>query len=242
MVKYIFIVIGILILVGAGSFFLYDVAYSGGETAGYASGYSVGHDTGYSTGQEAGYEKGYSSGETDGYNEGYTSGKADGYDEGYTSGRTDGYDEGYTSGITDGYDEGYEVGIEAGLGHGYTLRDPTYRGVITFLREDKTDRNEYIEDTYGVYVCSHFARDVSNNAEEAGLRCAFVELRHLDGGHAIIAFNTIDEGLIYFEPMTDERVRPVVGKRYYQCIEPKPGYYYEKPSFDDTIMDILVIW
>ena len=238
MVKYIFIVIGTLILIGAGSFFLYDVAYSGGETAGYANGYSTGHDAGYSTGQEAGYQKGYSSGETDGY----TSGRTDGYDEGYTSGRTDGYDGGYTAGRADGYDEGYEVGVEAGSGHGYTLRDPTYNEVLTFLREDKTDRNEYIEDTYGVYVCSHFARDVGNNAEEAGLRCAFVELRYLDGGHSIIAFNTIDEGLIYFEPMSDESVRPVVGKRYYQCIDPRPGYYYEKPSFDDTIMDILVIW
>jgi len=126
--------------------------------------------------------------------------------------------------------------------HGYTLRDPTYKEVITFLRQDKTDENEYVEDTYGVYVCSHFARDACNNAEEAGLRCAFVELRYLDGGHAIIAFNTIDEGLVYFDAITDERVRPVVGKRYYQCIEPEAGHYYEEPPHDDTIMDILVIW
>lgn len=246
MLKGVFIAIGILIVVGAGSFVLYNVAYSGGETAGYENGYSVGHEfgysTGYSKGQEAGFEAGYGSGKTDGYDEGYTSGRAYGYEEGYTSGRTDGYDEGYTLGKTDGYDEGYEVGIEAGLGHGYTLRDPTYKEVITFLREDKTDKNEYIKDTYGVYVCSHFARDVDNNAEEAGLRCAFVELRYPEEGHAIVAFNTIDEGLVYFEPRTDERARPVVGKRFYQCIEPKPGYYYEKPAFDDTIMDILVIW
>ena len=241
-IKRIFIVIGILILVGAGSFVLYDAAYSGGETAGYENGYSVGHEAGYSTGQEAGYEAGYGSGKTDGYDEGYTSGRADGYETGYSSGKTDGYDEGYILGKTNGYDEGYEVGVEAGLGHGYTLRDPTYKEVITFLREDKTDKNKYIEDTYGVYVCSHFARDVDNNAEEAGLRCAFVELRYPEGGHAIIAFDTIDEGLAYFDAITDERVKPVVGKRYYQCVEPKPGYYYEKPAHDDTIMDILVIW
>ena len=234
MVKGIFITIGILILLGASGFVLYDVAYSEGEIAGYDRGYSVGHESGYAKGHEAGYEEGYDSGKTDGYNEGYTSGRADGYEEGYTSGKTEGYNE--------GYDEGYKLGVNAGLGHGYTLRDPTYNEVITFLREDKTDRNEYIEDTYGVYVCSHFARDVNNNAEEAGLRCAFVELRYLEGGHAIIAFNTIDKGLVYFEPRTDDRVRPVVGKQFYQCIEPKPGYYYEKPAFDDTIMDILVIW
>ncbi len=236
--KRIFISIGILILVGVGSLAIYGVAYSKGETAGYEDGY----DAGYSIGQEVGYEQGYSSGKTDGYNEGYPSGRADGYEEGYPSGKTDGYDEGYTVGVETGYDEGYTVGIEAGLGHGYTLRDPTYQEVITFLRQDETDENEYIEDIYGVYVCSHFARDVGNNAEEAGLRCAFVSLRYPDGGHAIIAFDTIDEGLVYFEPITDERARPVVGKQYYRCVEPKPGYYYEKPSYDDTIMDILVIW
>ncbi len=204
--KGIFIVIGISILLGGGSFALYVLAYSEGETVGYEDGYSVGHEAGYSSGEQ------------------------------------DGYEEGYSLGSTDGYDEGYEVGVEAGLGHGYTLKDPAYEEVITFLRQDKTDENRYIEDDYGVYVCSHFVRDVGNNAEEAGLRSAFVELRYSDGGHSIIAFDTIDEGLVYFDVQSDDRVRPVIGKRYYQCIEPEPGYYYTRPSYDDTIKDILVIW
>jgi len=212
--KRIFIVIGISILLGGGSFALYGLAYSEGKTAGYEDGYSEGETAGYEDGYSVGHEAGYSVG----------------------------HEAGYSLGEQDGYDEGYEVGVEAGLGHGYTLRDPTYEEVITFLGQDKTDENEYIEDTYGVYVCSHFTRDVDNNAEEAGLRCAFVELRYPDGGHAIIAFDTIDEGLVYFDAQTDERVRPVIGKRYYQCIEPKPGYYYPRPSYDDTINDILVIW
>ena len=213
--KGIFISIGILVLVGVGSFVLHGVAYSGGETAGYENGYSVGYEAGYSLGKQGGY------------------------DEGYVSGKQDGHDEGYDLGKADGYEDGYEVGMEAGLGHGYTLRDPTYREAVTFLREDKTDKNKYVEDAY---VCSHFARDVCNNAEAEGLRCAFVELRYSEGGHSIIAFDTIDEGLVYFDAITDERAKPVVGKRYYKCIEPKPGYYYVKPSFDDTIIDILVIW
>ena len=202
----IFITMGILILVGAGGFVLYDRAYSWGTADGYEYGYTVGHEAGYSSGEQ------------------------------------DGYEEGYLSGNADGYGEGYNEGVEAGLGHGYTLRDPAYAEVITFLGEDKTDKNRYVEGAYGVYVCSHFVRDVGNNAEEAGLRSAFVELRYLDGGHAIIAFDTIDEGLVYFDAQTDERVRPVIGRRYYQCIEPRPGYYYVKPSYDDTIRDILVIW
>jgi len=232
--KRIFISLGILGVICLSSYIVYNVAYATGEITGYDRGYSAGERIGYSSGKQDGYDMG----KTDGY----TLGKQEGYDAGYSSGKTDGYSDGYISGKVDGYDEGYEVGVEASLGHGYTLRDPTYKEVIAFLRQDKTDKNEYVEDTYGVYVCSHFARDVGNNAEEADLRCAFVELRYPDGGHAIVAFATVDEGLVYFEPRTDERVRPVAGKRYYQCIEPKPGYYYEKPSFDDTIMDILVIW
>ena len=216
--KRIFISIAILGVVCLSGFIIYNIAYGIGEAGGY--------DKGYSAGQEIGY----SSGKQDGYNEGYSLGKGEGYDQGYDLGRAD------------GYEEGYDEGMQAGLGHGYTLRDPTYKQAVSFLREDRTDRNEYVEDTYGVYVCSHFARDVCNNAEAEGLRCAFVELRYPEEGHAIIAFDTIDEGLVYFDAITDERARPVVGKHYYQCIEPKPGYYYVKPDFDDTIMDIVVIW
>ena len=233
-IKRIFISLALIGVICIGGLFIYNEAYTKAYALGDAEGYEVGKTIGYISGKQDGYKEGEEAG--------YYSGKADGYKEGKADGYAQGEVVGYTSGKTDGYDEGYEVGVEAGLGHGYTLRDPTYQEVITFLRQDETDKNEYVEDACGVYVCSHFARDVGNNAEEAGLRCAFVELRYPEGGHAIIAFDTIDDGLIYFEPRTDERVRPVVGKRYYQCVEPKPGYYYEKPPHDDTIMDILVIW
>jgi len=213
--KRVFISLSILVVICVAGYVVYNVAYARGETTGYDCGYSEGESVGYSSGKQVGYNEG----KTDGY----SLGKQEGYDEAYSSGRTDGYAE----------------GMEAGLGHGYTLKDPTYEQAVTFLRQDRTDKNEYVEDTY---VCSHFARDVSNNAEEEGFRCAFVEIRYPDGGHAIIAFSTIDEGLIYFDTITDERVNPVVGKRYHQCIEPRPGYYYEPPSYDDTIRDILVIW
>lgn len=121
----------------------------------------------------------------------------------------------------------------------FHLHNPTFEEAISFLTGDKTDSNEYVEDEY---VCSHFARDVNNNADRQGIRCAYVDTRYPGSAHAIIAFDTTDNGLVYFDPATDERVRPVVGKEYWRCIKPRPGYYYEKPSFDDTIMDIVVIW
>jgi hypothetical protein len=121
----------------------------------------------------------------------------------------------------------------------FHLHNPTFEEAVSFLRDDKTDSNEYVEDTF---VCSHFAHAVNNNAENQGIRCAFVDIRYPELGHAIVAFDTTDKGLVYFDPITDERARPVVGKEYWRCIEPRAGYYYEKPSFDDTIIDILVIW
>ena len=124
-------------------------------------------------------------------------------------------------------------------GHGYTITDPTYKEMLAFLRKDRTDGREYVE---GEYVCEDFAKDVCNNAEENGIRCAFVAVGYPDGGHAIVGFDTVDGGLVYIESQSDEIVEPVVGKRYYQCVIPKPGYRYEEPDYDDTIEKILVVW
>jgi hypothetical protein len=125
-------------------------------------------------------------------------------------------------------------------GHGYTIRDPTYRELVRFLKADDTDKAKYIE---GKYECTEFAADLCNRAEEEGIRCAYVILSFPNGmGHAIVAFNTIDEGLVYVEPQHDEFVKVELGKRFYQCIVPRPGYYYEEPSYDDTIEQVLVIW
>jgi len=217
-IKWIIVSLAIVVFVGAGGFVLYQVAYAWGDEAGYNRGYATGWETGHNSGEQAGY------------------------DDGYVSGKDEGYEDGYGLGKADGYDEGYDQGMEAGFGHGYTLRDPTYKEAVAFIEEDKTNENEYNDADYGIYVCSHFSRDVCNNAEAEGLRCALVLLVFPQGGHAIVAFDTIDEGLVYFDAITDDGVEPEVGKRYYKCIETEPGYYYLPPDFNDTIRDILVIW
>jgi len=245
--KRIFISLGLTAVVCLGGYLVYDAAYAMGNVAGYESGYSAGEKIGYNSGKQDGYnsgrQEGYSSGWQEGYDTGYSSGRKEGYDTGYSLGEVAGYilgeQDGYIAGETAGYEEGYAEGVEAGLGHGYNLQDPTYQAAVKFLIRDQTDKNQHVDNTY---VCSHFARDVCNNAESEGLRCAFVELRYPDGGHAIIAFETIDKGMVYFEPQSDETARPVIGKQYYQCVVPKPGRYYEEPPYDDTIIDILVIW
>jgi hypothetical protein len=208
-IKWVIISLAVLAFMVAGGFVIYHAAYAWGDTSGYSRGYSTGQEIGYSSGEQAGYNAGYSLGKGEGYNQGYRLGR------------------------TDGYEEGYGNGVEAGLGHGYTLRDPTYKQAVDFLERDKTDRNEYDEDSY---ICSHFARDVGNNAEAEGLRCALVELRYSEGGHTIIAFDTIDKGLVYFEPQFDDEVEVIIERSYSHLND------YLEPSIDDTIIDILVIW
>jgi len=125
-------------------------------------------------------------------------------------------------------------------GHGYTIKDPTYYEMIRFLRVDDTDKAEYIKDEY---QCTHFATELCNRAEEKGIRCAYVTLSFPGGiGHAIVAFNTIDKGLIYIEPQFDDLVRVEIGKYFHKCIVPKSDYYYEKPDYDDTIEEVLIVW
>ncbi len=183
------------------------------------------------------YNVAYTVGDANGYDEGYLAGQTIGYIEGNQDGYTDGYnlgqDEGYDQGETAGYEAGYTDGVAAGAGHGYSLKDPTYAEAVAFLYADHTDWNTYEEDSY---ICSHFSRDVCNNAEAEGLRCAYVELRYSDSGHAIVAFDTIDRGLVYFEPQFDDEVRVEIGKRYSALNN------YAVPYWDDVIQDILVIW
>ncbi len=215
----IIIPVTVVALIGTGGFLLYNVVGAKAEVSGYRDGYLVGHSAGYNLGKQ----------------EGYNSGKKDGYGEGYDSGKMTGYDQGKE----DGYKAGYDDGVQAEAGHGFVPGDPTYQQAVAFLRQDRTSENVYVDPSY---VCSHFARDVNSNAEKSGLRCAFVEIRYQDKGHTIVAFNTIDKGLVYFEPQSDETVNPVVGKRFFQCIEPRPGYYYPPPAYDDTILDVVVVW
>jgi hypothetical protein len=246
MKKLMWTLIAIIVIGGMsfGGYKVYGMGYDGGEKAGYETGEGVG----YKGGLEVGYIEGYRTGTDDGivegkkigYTDGYGVGEQAGYKTGYTSGLATGTQAGYQDGYSKGETAGYEVGLTDGFGHGYTIKDPTWAEVVDFLARDKTDEKPYNLD---IYVCSHFTKDVCNNAEAAGIRCAAVELRFVSGqGHVIVAFNTIDRGLVYFEPQSDEQALPAIGKRYYTTIIPEPGYYYTAPNYDDTIQDMVVIW
>jgi hypothetical protein len=50
------------------------------------------------------------------------------------------------------------------------------------------------------YVCSDFARTLHNNAEAAGIKCAWVGCSFTRGiGHAFNEFQTTDKGIVYID-------------------------------------------
>lgn len=125
-------------------------------------------------------------------------------------------------------------------GYGYVLMDPSYQEMQDFLTQDMTSEREYVA---GEYVCVDFAADVKANAARQGIRCAYVVIEYRgESGHAIIAFDTTDEGIVFIEPQFDWEVEPEIGERYYQCVKPPLGYSMTKPGYDDTITRVVVIW
>jgi hypothetical protein len=165
-----------------------------------------------------------------GYMRGYQKGHAGSYTQAYSQGKDEGYQAGYQS----GYQAGYKPGTEQKTSSGYTLQNPTYQEMKTFLAQDSTNVNNYVEDQY---VCVDFAAAVNNNAEAKDIRCAVVDIFYPDGyGHTIVAFDTTDRGLIYIEPQFDQEVKLVVGRSYSQL-----NNFTSAPR-DDTIKRYLVVW
>lgn len=106
------------------------------------------------------------------------------------------------------------------LARGATLyMNPTYSEMYNFLQQDKTSDREWTAE----YTCRHFSTDVNNNAESQGIRCGYVWIAFEDSdtGHAIVAFETVDRGIIFIEPQSDWQVKLAVGEHYKIA-----GFYY----------------
>jgi len=125
-------------------------------------------------------------------------------------------------------------------GKRYEIHDPTYSDVIKFLNNDNTNEKPYDDETFN---CADFAQEVNNNAEEQGIRCAYVGVNLSCGiPHACVAFDTTDNGIVYYEPQSDEKVNLEIGKDYWaDCIVVSPGYYYERDP-DWIIEDFTLYW
>lgn len=123
-------------------------------------------------------------------------------------------------------------------GDAYHLHDPTYEEVIEFLISSD---------------CST-AKEMIKKAKRKGIRCAYVmayvggeSITNLNTGetismggrmHPLVGFDTIDEGMMYYEADTEYQVMPIVGKDYTNCVVGDPYI----PMGFDNITDILIIW
>lgn len=163
-----------------------------------------------------------------------------GYEEGHTQAYRVAYRKAHAAAYDEGYDKGYEIGVgSSGSGEVVAtlveLRNPTYREMLDFLGGDETDSNPFIK---GEYVCFEFAADVNNNAEANGIRAAYVRIRFEEWGHAVVAFETVDRGLIFIEPQTDKQVTLVIGEPYpWQATGAN-----RSSNYDDVIVEIQIIW
>lgn len=128
--------------------------------------------------------------------------------------------------------------------------DVTWARVRLFLAQDKTDQIPYDASTFD---CADFAETLHNNAEEAGIRTAYVIVgfRLEETLHAINAFNTTDKGLIYiddtgmtdsFECPADRIVEVEVGEPYRaESVFHKPGCLNQWESLG-TVASVKVHW
>ncbi|MHB8104858.1 MAG: hypothetical protein ACYDG5_04885 [Dehalococcoidales bacterium] len=92
-----------------------------------------------------------------------------------------------------------------------TLRNPTFEEMRQFILKDPTNRKQFVAN---VFECRHFATEVDNNAKADGWRCGFALLCYAQGQHAVVAFNTVDRGLVFIEPQTDVAINVKVGGTY----------------------------
>ena len=163
----------------------------------------------------------------------------DSYDKGYAQTYEVGYQEAYGEAYDKGYDKGYEIGLETASAEGVATRvelsDPTHKEMWEFLARDDTDSKPYIN---GEYVCNDFAAQLDNNAEAAGIRTAYVRIQAKNWWHAVVAFETLDRGIIFIEPQSDRIVKMVTG-------EPFPWDLVGGANplgYLDPIIEIQIIW
>lgn len=90
------------------------------------------------------------------------------------------------------------VGNSVHLVNNPDSRNVTFAELKSFILSDDTDDGLYVE---GVRMCGDFAEELHNNAEQEGIKSAFVAIHFKDEsiGHALNAFNTTDLGLVYID-------------------------------------------
>ena len=155
-------------------------------------------------------------------------------ERGFEEGRTQGYQTGFNEGNKTGYQEGSKINYQrsqdgdiSDLGEDfYFTYNPTYDELQAILAgSNKTT-----------------AMAVNNFTEANGIRTAYVRAQIADktAGRAtyyhLVAFETVDRGLIFIRPRSHQAIELEVGKSY----SAQNGF--PTPPYDDTITRITIVW
>ena len=92
------------------------------------------------------------------------------------------------------------------------------------------------------FTCGDYAEQVQNNAENAGIKCAWVGIDFTQGGgHACNAFNTTDKGLIFIDCTTgDYIIKNMAIGNIYQPVQITKDNSIIEPM--GTIQDYDIHW
>ena len=157
---------------------------------------------------------------------------------------TQGYTAGYSKGYQEGLNKGNEAGYQAGSKIGYTiaggtdaasvnqtgyyfLYNPTYAEIMSTLSNSQMST----------------AQQILDYAKANGIRAAYVRVpiaRPATEGrvylYQLVAFDTVDKGLIIIEPASHRQVKAEVGKSY-SVLNGFPA-----SAYDDTITKVTIVW
>ncbi len=88
-----------------------------------------------------------------------------------------------------------------------TFRPITWMELQDFLAKDHTNWNKYTDE----YVCVNFAMDLVANAKKQNINAwiVLVSFKDTPDGHAFVAFETTDKGIVWIDPQSDYSYRVV---------------------------------
>ncbi|MFC1932455.1 hypothetical protein ACFLXU_02335 [Chloroflexota bacterium] len=154
----------------------------------------------------------------------------EGYAQGYVGGLWQGGEVGYQEGSKIGYEEGsmghYSHSSDYGTGF-YFIYNPTCDEVQEILAEDETDS------VVGIHDCAR-----ANGVRVAYVRCQIARqaAKGMVYVYHLVAFETVDKGLIIVEPWSNREVEVEVGKSYSVLND------FLVPPYDDTITKVTMVW
>jgi hypothetical protein len=160
------------------------------------------------------------------------------HERGYTEGYTQGYAEGLQQGGEAGYQEGSKTGYQEGK-NGY-YGDNNDQGTDSYFTYNPTS-----DEVHAILIESkmNYAQDIHNYAETKGIRTAYVRCKIARQAteetlniYELVAFETVDNGLIIIEPWSHKEVKVEVGQSYNELNG------FPTSPYDDTITEIAIIW